>query len=238
MVRIDMSEYAESHAASRLVGAPPGYVGHEEGGQLTEPVRRRPYSLVLFDEVEKAHSQVWNLLLQVMEDGVLTDSHGRRVDFRNTILVMTSNVGAEETAGGKGPLGFSAEKAGEDRSFRAVEAALKQTFRPEFLNRIDETVVFNRLGQEELAEIARRMLLDLASRTEKLGLSLAWEEDVPGDLARRGFDRAYGARPIRRLIRREVEDPIAQGLLSGRFASGSRLRLRAGEKSLAIEGEA
>ena len=239
MVRLDMSEYGEGHSASRLIGAPPGYVGHEDGGQLTEPVRRKPYSVVLFDEIEKAHSQVWNLLLQIMEDGRLTDSQGRLVDFRNTILVMTSNVGAGHITADRSPLGFSAasqENGGYDRIRRAVTEELRRTFRPEFLGRVDETVIFRRLEEEDLREIARRMLVQVRQRLEQLQIGLTWEEAVPGFLAKKGFDRAYGARPIRRLIRREVEDPIAEGILAGRFAAGGSVSLAVGENGLAIEG--
>ena len=232
MIRLDMSEYAEGHAASRLVGSPPGYVGHEEGGQLTEAVRRRPWSLVLFDEIEKAHQDVWNLLLQIMEDGRLTDSHGRVVDFRNTVVVMTSNVGARHLLHGGQSLGFSAgggEAARQEGVRRAVEAELRSTFRPEFLNRVDETVVFRQLTEADLTEIASRLLAGAAKRLEALGLSLTWEEGALAALAREGFDSAYGARPLRRLIRGRVEDPIAEGILAGDFHAGDRLLLSEGE---------
>ena len=232
MIRLDMSEYAEGHAASRLVGSPPGYVGHEEGGQLTEAVRRRPWSLVLFDEIEKAHQDVWNLLLQIMEDGRLTDSHGRVVDFRNTVVVMTSNVGARHLLHGGQSLGFSAgggEAARQEGVRRSVEAELRSTFRPEFLNRVDETVVFRQLTEADLTEIARRLLAGAAKRLEALGLSLTWEEGALAALAREGFDSAYGARPLRRLIRGRVEDPIAEGILAGDFHAGDRLLLSEGE---------
>ena len=237
MIRLDMSEYAEGHAASRLVGSPPGYVGHEEGGQLTEAVRRRPWSLVLFDEIEKAHQDVWNLLLQIMEDGRLTDSHGRVVDFRNTVVVMTSNVGARHLLHGGQSLGFSAgggEAARQEGVRRAVEAELRSTFRPEFLNRVDETVVFRQLTEADLTEIARRLLAGAAKRLEALGLSLTWEEGALAALAREGFDSAYGARPLRRLIRGRVEDPIAEGILAGDFNAGDRLLLSEGEGGMVV----
>ena len=230
MVRLDMSEYAEGHAASRLVGSPPGYVGHEEGGQLTEAVRRKPWSLVLFDEIEKAHQDVWNLLLQIMEDGRLTDSQGRVVDFRNTVVVMTSNVGAQHLTRGGRSLGFSAAEGEAGRREgvrRAVEAEVRATFRPEFLNRVDETVVFRQLTEADLKEIAGRLLSGAAGRLEALGLSLAWEDEALTALAKEGFDSAYGARPLRRQIRRQVEDPIAEGLLAGAFGPGDRLLLAA-----------
>ena len=225
LIRFDMSEYAESHTASRLVGAPPGYVGHDDGGQLTEKIRRRPYSLVLFDEIEKAHQDVWNLLLQIMEDGCLTDSHGRKVDFRNAVIAMTSNVGARHITGGKGPLGFAAGSQAGSNIRRAVEEELKHTFRPEFLNRVDETIIFRQLTEEDLREIARRMLSDTGARMEALGLTLQAEDEAVALLAREGLDRSYGARPLRRLIRSKVEDPAAEGLLSGRFHSGDHLTL-------------
>ena len=227
-----MSEYAEGHTASRLVGAPPGYVGHDDGGQLTEKVRRHPYSLVLFDEIEKAHPEGWNLLLQIMEDGCLTDSHGRKVDFRNAIIAMTSNVGARQIVGGKGPMGFAGESGGNVR--RAVEEELRRTFRPEFLNRVDETVIFRQLTEADLREIARRMLAATGERMAALGLTFRAEEAAVALLAQKGLDNAYGARPLRRLIRSQVEDPAAEALLAGQFHTGDTLVLTVRENSLAI----
>ncbi|MCI8878356.1 MAG: ATP-dependent Clp protease ATP-binding subunit [Oscillospiraceae bacterium] len=237
MIRIDMSEYAAGHTASRLVGSPPGYVGHEEGGQLTEKVRRRPYSVVLFDEVEKAHQEVWNLLLQIMEDGQLTDGHGRRVDFSNTVVVMTSNVGARSLTERRGTLGFSSADAGEadqERVRRSVLEELKQTFRPEFLNRIDETIIFRRLGDGDLLEIARRLLRLSAGRMEKLGLTLEAEDAALERLVGKKDGERHGARPLRRAIRAQVEDPIAEGVLQGWYQKGDRLLLTPGENSVAI----
>ena len=234
LIRFDMSEYAEGHTASRLVGAPPGYVGHDDGGQLTEKVRRHPYSLVLFDEIEKAHPEVWNLLLQIMEDGCLTDSHGRKVDFRNTIIAMTSNVGARQIVGGKGPMGFAGERGGSGNVRRAVEEELKRTFRPEFLNRVDETVIFHQLTEANLREIARRMLSATGERMATLGLTFQAEEAAVALLAQKGLDNAYGARPLRRLIRSQVEDPAAEALLAGQFHTGDTLVLTVRENSLAI----
>ena len=240
LIRIDMSEYAESHAASRLVGSPPGYVGHEEGGQLTEQIRRRPYAVVLFDEIEKAHRSVWNLLLQILEDGCLTDSHGRRADFRNAVVVMTSNVGARQMTSAH-PLGFTGEEAGEEarqeRVGRAVREELKKTFRPEFLNRIDDTVVFRQLGEEDLEEIARRMLAESGARMAELGLSLRAGNEAITLLARECRDPAHGARPLRRALRQKVEDVVAEGLLSGRFQKGDRLLLTVYKLDIAIEKE-
>ena len=234
LIRFDMSEYAEGHTASRLVGAPPGYVGHDDGGQLTEKVRRHPYSLVLFDEIEKAHQEVWNLLLQIMEDGCLTDSHGRKVDFRNTIIAMTSNVGARQIVGGKGPMGFAGERGGNGNVRRAVEEELKRTFRPEFLNRVDETVIFHQLTEADLQEIARRMLAATGERMATRGLTFQAEEAAVALLAQKGLGNAYGARPLRRLIRSQVEDPAAEALLAGQFHTGDTLVLTVRENSLAI----
>ena len=239
MIRVDMSEYAESHAASRLVGSPPGYVGHEEGGQLTEKVRRRPYSVVLFDEIEKAHPEVWNLLLQILEDGRLTDSHGRRADFRNTVVVMTSNVGARQITS-RGRLGFAGEDGEQVRQRRIsdqVTDELKRTFRPEFLNRIDETVVFRQLGETDLEEIAARLLEEAGRRMEALGLTLRVEEGVTARLAREGFDPASGARPLRRRVQRLVEERVAEELLAGRLRRGDGVKVGLRENELAIERE-
>ena len=231
MIRMDMSEYAEGHSVSRLVGSPPGYVGHDEGGQLTERVRRRPYSVVLFDEIEKAHKDVWNLLLQIMEDGQLTDSRGRRVDFRNTVVVMTGNVGARELQRRGGGIGFS--PTGEtDRTRDAVEEALRATFPPEFLGRIDETVIFRRLDQTNLSEIARRMLRNTASRLAGQGVTLLTEDSAAEYLARKVGADSYGARPLRRLIRREVEEPLSDGLLARQYAAGDTVILSAEETRL------
>ena len=239
MIRVDMSEYAESHAASRLGGSPPGYVGHEEGGQLTEKVRRRPYAVVLFDEIEKAHPEVWNLLLQILEDGRLTDSQGRRADFRNAVVVMTSNVGARQITS-RGRLGFAGEDGQLVRQQRIrdqVTDELKRTFRPEFLNRIDETVVFRQLGEEDLEEIAARLLAETGRRMEALGLTLRVEVGVAAHLAREGFDPASGARPLRRRIQRLVEERVAEELLAGRLRRGDGVKVGLRENELAIERE-
>ena len=226
MVRIDMSEYMERHTVSRLVGSPPGYVGHEEGGQLTEKIRRKPYSVVLFDEIEKAHEDVWNILLQILEDGIVTDSQGRRVDFKNTIIVMTSNVGAKNiTAADTARLGFDGGEA-EDESVRferirqAVMAELKRTFRPEFLNRIDETIVFRQLSREDICAIARRMLDTTARRMAEQGIALEADDEAVTALAEGGFDPQYGARPLRRAIQNRVEDAVAEQMLEGKLVSG------------------
>ena len=221
MIRIDMSEYMERHTVSRLVGSPPGYVGHEEGGQLTEKVRRKPYSVVLFDEIEKAHEDVWNILLQILEDGVVTDSQGRRVDFKNTVIVMTSNVGARNITADGAKLGSDGKEKDETESDEArfarireaVMTDLKHTFRPEFLNRIDEIIVFRQLTQENIVEIARRMLAVTGKRMAQQGITLAMDDDAVEALAKDGFDPQYGARPLRRAIQNQVEDVVAEQML-------------------------
>ena len=239
MIRIDMSEYMEKHTVSRLIGSPPGYVGYDEGGQLTEKVRRKPYSVVLFDEIEKAHEDVWNILLQILEDGVVTDAQGRKVDFRNTAVIMTSNIGAKSITAAGTPLGFAPEeKKSADAQFAAVKAAviaeLRRTFRPEFLNRVDETIVFRRLSREDCAEIARRLLAQTVSRAAALGITLEANEDCAVSLAERGYDVSYGARPLRRLIRSEVEDALATCLLDGTLASGDTAVLAAENGTLCV----
>ena len=239
MIRIDMSEYMEKHTVSRLIGSPPGYVGYDEGGQLTEKVRRKPYSVVLFDEIEKAHEDVWNILLQILEDGVVTDAQGRKVDFRNTAVIMTSNIGAKSITAAGTPLGFAPEeKKSADAQFAAVKAAviaeLRRTFRPEFLNRVDETIVFRRLSREDCAEIARRLLAQTVSRAAALGITLEADEDCAASLAERGYDVSYGARPLRRLIRSEVEDALATCLLDGTLASGDTAVLAAENGTLCV----
>ncbi len=225
ILRFDMSEYMEKHTVSRLLGSPPGYVGHEEGGQLTERVRRKPYSVVLFDEIEKAHPEVWGLLLQVMEDGILTDAQGRRVDFRNTVVVMTSNVGAERVTAKGGRLGFADQSTrGETRSGEELRGPiledLKKVFRPEFLNRLDEAIVFRQLSRGETRVIAGRMLEAVAGRMSALGVSLLVRDGALDLLADQGFDPEYGARPLRRLIRAQVEDRAAELFLSGALSAG------------------
>ncbi len=241
MVRIDMSEYMERHTVSRLIGSPPGYVGHEEGGQLTEKVRRKPYSVVLFDEIEKAHEDVWNLLLQILEDGVCTDSQGRRVDFKNTILVMTSNVGAKNITGGEMKrLGFATgeDTPAEDNFTRireAVMAELKRTFKPEFLNRIDETIVFRRLTEENIVAIAKGMLKATAARMEEQGIALTTDDDAISALARDGFDAQYGARPLRRAIQSTVEDAVAEQMLTGALTAGDTARIKLTDGKVVVE---
>ncbi len=243
LIRLDMSEYMERHTVSRLLGSPPGYVGHDEGGQLTEAIRRRPYSVILFDEIEKAHEDVWNVLLQAMEDGQITDAQGRRADLRNAVMILTSNVGARQITA-RGSLGFSAvESTGGLRPRTQVEQAVmeeaKRTFRPEFLNRLDEIVIFRQLDEPQLDTIGRRMLDDLSRRLAALGVSLSVTQEARQLLARSGFDPDYGARPLRRVIRAQIEDPAAELLLSGRLPSGSELTVTVqGEKLVLLPSSA
>ena len=244
MIRIDMSEYMERHTVSRLIGSPPGYVGHDEGGQLTEKVRRKPYSVVLFDEIEKAHEDVWNILLQILEDGIVTDSQGRRVDFKNTIIVMTSNVGARNITSADKPLGFDGreteadEKARFDRIRQAVMEELRRTFKPEFLNRIDETIVFRQLTEEDIRHIAQRMLEITGKRMAQQDITLLADNDAVTALAKDGFDPQYGARPLRRAIQNEVEDAVAELMLEGKLQSGDTARICLHDGKVTIEKEA
>ncbi len=221
MIRLDMSEYMEKHSVSRLIGAPPGYVGYDEGGQLTEKVRRRPWSVVLFDEIEKAHEDVWSILLQIMDDGRLTDSTGRRVDFSNTVVVMTSNIGAKAITENRPPLGFSAAAQTGDGTMRAqVLQELRATFKPEFLNRVDETIIFRRLSEKDMLAITRKLLAEVDRRFAALGLTLRVPEDTARLLASLGRSESSGARPLRRTIRREIVDRAAQLLLEGSISAG------------------
>ena len=242
MIRIDMSEYMERHTVSRLIGSPPGYVGHEEGGQLTEKVRRKPYSVVLFDEIEKAHEDVWNILLQILDDGRITDSQGRTVDFKNTVIVMTSNIGAKTLTAVGGRLGFSAEEQGSDpdaekkfqQARETVLAELRQTFRPEFLNRIDDIIVFRALTQSDIQEVARRMLRTVSARMEAMGIHLDASDEAVAELAKEGFDPKYGARPLRRAIQSKVEDAVAEKMLDGTLQQGDTARLTVEDNQLLV----
>ena len=228
MVRIDMSEYMEKHAVSRLVGSPPGYVGYEEGGQLSEKVRRKPYCVVLFDEIEKAHPDVFNMLLQILEDGILTDSQGRKIDFKNTIIIMTSNVGANHLVSTKQALGFGNETKAEndyEQIKNSVLSDLKHTFRPEFLNRVDDIIVFNRLNKDEIIKIADKMLKSLFERLEANDIHATITDEAVSFLADAGFDVVYGARPLRRAIVSKVEDMLAEAMLEGTVKSGDNIKL-------------
>ena len=237
LLRFDMSEYMEAHTVSRLVGSPPGYVGHEEGGQLTEQVRRRPYSVILFDEIEKAHQDVWGILLQIMEDGVLTDSQGRKADFSNAVVVLTSNTGAQRITAKGGKLGFSSHygdtrSPGELKSL--VMEEVERVFRPEFLNRLDEIIVFQQLSRPQITEIAQRMLNDTKERLSKLGVQLDVSPEAVNLLAEAGFDPIYGARPLRRSIRAQIEDRLAEFLLNKTLQKGDTAVVSASDKELAI----
>jgi ATP-dependent Clp protease ATP-binding subunit ClpB len=218
MVRLDMSEFGERHNVARLIGAPPGYVGYEEGGRLTEAIRRRPYSVVLLDEIEKAHRDVFNVLLQVLDDGRLTDGQGRTVDFRNAVIIMTSNLGSHAIA----------ELAGagdEARTRRAVLEILKAEFLPEFLNRIDETIIFHPLGREELTQIVDIQLRKLDGQMAEAGLTIRVTDEAKRQLAEEGFDPTYGARPLKRVLQQRLANPLASALIDGRVGPGSTVEI-------------
>jgi len=217
MIRIDMSEYMEKHTVSRLIGAPPGYVGYEEGGQLTEQVRRHPYSVVLLDEIEKAHPDVFNVLLQILEDGRLTDGKGRTVDFRNTVLVMTSNVGSTAI--------FELAQQNPERARKEAMEALRAVFRPEFINRIDEIVIFNPLGKEQLERIVGLMLKSVEQLLAERKITLELTPAAKELLLREGYDPAYGARPLRRAIQRLIQDPLAMQILEGAILPGDHVKV-------------
>ncbi len=240
MIRIDMSEYMEKHAVSRMIGSPPGYVGYDEGGQLSEKVRRHPYSVVLFDEIEKAHPDVFNILLQILEDGVLTDGQGRHVDFKNTIIIMTSNIGAQKITGNaRKSLGFAEGEANTaERTFEQIKedvlGELKTAVRPEFLNRIDDIIVFNRLSEDEIAQIADGMLRKVAERMQEMGIIMDWTDAAKKHLAKAGFDPIYGARPLRRAVTNEVEDLVAEQSLEGKIKHGDHVTLDAADDKLTL----
>jgi ATP-dependent Clp protease ATP-binding subunit ClpC len=235
LIRVDMSEYMEKHSVSRLVGAPPGYVGYDEGGMLTEKVRRKPYSVILLDEIEKAHPDVFNILLQVLEDGNLTDSFGRTVDFRNTVLIMTSNVGSRKLHGTKA-LGFGSDET-EQRS-QSMQARmtkdLKKTFSPEFLNRIDETITFRSLTKEDIHEIVEILLRDVIDRLKNLEIDFEFTPESKDLLCDVGYDPDRGARPLRRAIQRYLEDPLSEKLLRGEVTNNSRLVIGVEKGSLSF----
>jgi ATP-dependent Clp protease ATP-binding subunit ClpB len=231
MVRIDMSEYMEKHTVARLIGAPPGYVGYEEGGQLTEAVRRKPYSVILFDEIEKAHHDVFSVFLQIMDDGRLTDSHGRTVDFKNCIIIMTSNVGSQyilDTID-------DTDEASYERMRQRVLEALRQHFRPEFLNRVDETLVFHSLTREQLTQIVDIQVTWLKQRLEDRRIELEFTDEVKELLAERGYDPVYGARPLKRVIQKMVETPLAKKIMAGEVPDGSQVQLTADEQGIVFE---
>jgi ATP-dependent Clp protease ATP-binding subunit ClpB len=225
LVRIDMSEYMEKHSVARLIGAPPGYVGYEEGGQLTEAVRRRPYSVILLDEIEKAHPDVFNTLLQIMDDGRLTDGQGRTVDFKNTVLIMTSNVGSQ----------YIAQESLDEKIREQVEEALTQTFPPEFLNRVDDVVIFHRLSKADLGKIVEIQVELLAQRVGERGITIELTEKARELLGNLGFDPTYGARPLKRVIQKQLIDVLALKLLEGEFAEGDAVVVDAKDGQLAFK---
>ena len=224
MVRLDMSEYMERHTVSKLIGSPPGYVGYNEGGQLTEAVRRRPYTVVLFDEIEKAHPDVFNLMLQIFEDGRLTDSKGRTIDFKNTLLIMTSNVGSKVIEKGGGGLGFELSEDQNNSQYNRIKSLvneeLKQYFRPEFLNRLDEIIVFRQLTKDEVAQIAEIMLKEVFERISMKGIQLEVTDRFKTRLIDEGYNPSYGARPLRRAVMRLLEDSLAEEVLSEKIVAG------------------
>ncbi|NBC24941.1 MAG: AAA domain-containing protein, partial [Bacteroidetes bacterium] len=224
LIRMDMSEYMEKFSVSRLIGAPPGYVGYEEGGQLTERVRRKPYSVILLDEIEKAHPDVFNILLQVLDDGLLTDGLGRKVDFKNTLIIMTSNIGVRQLKDFGQGVGFSTKAQTENKeeyNKGVIQNALKRTFSPEFLNRIDDVVIFNSLGEEEIHKIIDIALRDLYKRLEDMEYDLELSQKAKEFVAKKGFDPQYGARPLHRAIQKYIEDPLAEFILAKKPEEGS-----------------
>ena len=227
MLRIDMSEYMEKHTVSRLVGSPPGYVGFDEGGQLTEKVRRKPYSVILFDEIEKAHPDVFNILLQILDDGRLTDSQGRTVDFKNTVIIMTSNIGAKLLTEKHSSLGFTDENSENKETENTKELVLgelKKAFRPEFINRIDDIIVFDRLSKDEIKEIAVKMLAGLKKRLSDMEIEIEFTDEAVSAIADKGFDEVYGARPLRRAITSDIEDPLSEKMLDGTIKAKSKVK--------------
>ena len=228
LIRVDMSEFMEKHTVSKLIGSPPGYVGYDEGGQLSEKVRRNPYSVVLFDEVEKAHPDVFNVLLQVLDDGHITDSTGRVVDFKNTVIIMTSNAGAENIVTPKtlGFLSVNDEAHSHEDMKGKVMDEVKRIFKPEFINRIDEIIVFHTLGKEQIGQIVDIMMQAVNKRTlEQMKLSIELDEQAKNYLVEKGYDSKYGARPLRRAIQNEIEDPLAEQILQGKAGQGSRVKV-------------
>ncbi|HEY5388310.1 MAG TPA: AAA family ATPase, partial [Thermoleophilia bacterium] len=234
LIRLDMSEYMEKHTASRLTGAPPGYVGYDAGGQLTEQVRRRPYSVVLFDEIEKAHPDVFNALLQILDDGRLTDGKGRTVDFKNTVVIMTSNIGSNVIS--KHRLGFAAEgdELGHDSMEKRLLDELRKTFRPEFLNRVDEVIVFDPLSREQLTEVVDLLLTQLRELVKGQGMTLEVSKAAEEYVVEQGYDVEYGARPLKRAIQRLVENPLSSALLRGEFKAGDTVKVDLADGSLAF----
>ena len=228
LLRIDMSEYMEKFAVSRLVGAPPGYVGYEEGGILTEKVRRKPYSVILFDEIEKAHPDIFNLLLQVLDEGFLTDSLGRKVDFRNTIIIMTSNIGSRQLKDFGAGVGFGTTAKSESADLNSkgvIENALKRFFSPEFLNRVDDVIVFNSLEKEDIEKILLLSIQELVVRIKQIGFDIKLSKEALGYLAEKGFDSDFGARPLNRAIQKYLEDPLAEEIIKTEIKEGDLIKV-------------
>lgn len=236
LIRIDMSEFMEKYSVSRLIGAPPGYVGYNEGGELSERVRNRPYSVVLLDEIEKAHDDIYNLLLQVMDEGRLTDSNGRSIDFRNTIIIMTSNIGTKELKSSFSAMGYSTptNRNMDERSRNIISKALEKSFTPEFRNRIDEFVLFSPLSKESLAEIADIEIKEVKKRIEALGYRLDYVKSVPYAIAEKGYDPEFGARPVKRVIQNIIEDTIADMIINGRVNAGETIFMKTEGREIII----
>ena len=229
MVRIDMSEYMEKHSVARMIGAPPGYVGYDEGGQLTEAVRRKPYAVILFDEVEKAHPDVFNVLLQVLDDGRITDSQGRTVDFKNTVIIMTSNIGSRHLL--EGVTGDTISESVRE----SVMAELRKTFRPEFLNRIDETILFKPLTLEEITTIVDLLLVDLNKRLAERRVTVVLDQKAKDWAAEKGYDPVFGARPLKRFLQRQIETKLARALISGEVAEGGNVKFTVKDDALVMK---
>jgi ATP-dependent Clp protease ATP-binding subunit ClpB len=227
LIRIDMSEFMEQHSVARLIGAPPGYVGYEEGGALTEAVRRRPYSVILFDEIEKAHREVFNVLLQVLDDGRLTDGQGRTVDFKNTVIIMTSNIGSQMIQDVAAKQAAGDDPEGDWEIEAQIRGLLKQHFRPEFLNRVDEIVIFHTLGKAHLKHIVEIQLRNLEARLKTRGMHLQITDGAKNQLGERGYDPAFGARPLKRVIQQEIENPLATHILDDNFQEGDTVHIDA-----------
>jgi ATP-dependent Clp protease ATP-binding subunit ClpC len=238
MVRVDMSEFMEKHSTAKLIGSPPGYVGYDDGGHLSEIIRKKPYAVILFDEIEKAHPDIFNIMLQILDDGRLTDAKGRHVNFKNTVIIMTSNVGASMITT-QGKLGFTtAENASKDKYEKlkdTVNEELKKAFRPEFLNRIDDIIVFNHLQKEEIREIVDLMMKDLFKRLSERDLSIEVTDEVKDFLAKDGYSEAYGARPLRRLIQRKIEDQLAEEILTNAYEAGDVIVLKLKDDKIVFE---
>ena len=230
IIRVDMSEYMEKHSVSKFIGSPPGYVGFEEGGQLTEKIRKHPYSVLLFDEIEKAHPDVFNIMLQILEDGILTDAQGRRVDFRNTVIIMTSNLGAKNILNNATKLGFASENESNANSDDAkikekVMAEVKKAFKPEFLNRIDDIIVFKRLTEDNIKAISKLMLNNLKNRLAANEISVDFTDEAVSLISKEGYDPVYGARPLRRAIQSKIEDMLAEKIIDGDIKSGDNIKV-------------